>query len=71
MGGKKSLLILVDFAYVWVLPLETNLLLGAVVSILLDGLEDSRSQLGFQGAEGSLLLQRLNNNAFKVVHNNY
>ena len=68
---KQNFLIFVDFCHVGVLPLEANLLLGSIVSVLLDRLEDPRSQLGFKSAQRSLLFERLNNYAFQIVHNNY
>ena len=68
MGGKDSLLILVDFANIGVLPLKANLLLSPAICVLLDSLEDSRSQLCFQVAESSLFFQRLDNYSFEIVH---
>lgn len=50
VGAQKSILVLVDLAHVWVLPLESNLLFNSIISILLDGLEHSGPQLCFQGA---------------------
>ena len=48
VGAKERLLSLVDLANVWVLPLEAYGLFCPVVSILLDSLEYSGSELSFE-----------------------
>ena len=68
MGGHQSLLAIMDFAYVGVLPLESSLLLGSLICILLDRLENSRSELSFEGSQGSFLLQRLDHNLLQIGH---
>ena len=52
----------------WVEPLETNLLLGVGIGMLLDGIKDARPELSSQGAESTFILERLNHDILQVVH---
>jgi len=58
----------VDLGCSGVLPLETGLLLGIGVGIVLNGFEDAGSELGTEVTEGSFLFEILNDNVLEVVH---
>ena len=68
LSGKESFFSLVNFAHIWVLPLESSLLFSSSVSILFDGLEHSRSELGFQCCESTLLLKLGDYDVFQIFH---
>ena len=68
VGSDNSVVTVVDLLDVRVLPLEASLLFNLLVSVLLNGLEHSRSEVGLECAEGSFLFEGVDNNLLKFVH---
>jgi hypothetical protein len=65
---ETAVLALVHFLCRWVLPLETRCLLGCRLGLLLDCFEHTRSELGTQGSQSTLIFQGLNHQVFQIVH---
>ena len=65
---KLGVGVLVDFAGARALPLEARRLLHICICIVLDGLEDTRSELGSKTSESALLLEVLDHYVFQIVH---
>ena len=60
--------VFVDLSRRRVVPLEASILLGGLVRVVLNCLENAGSELGPQVTKSAFLLEILNHNVLEVVH---